>query len=73
MASGSRAAQHGPNPPPPPDQGRGRRRKPIFKGRWTEPGETRFWCSCDARHPFYSARELVEHVMEARAGIEKLS
>ena len=34
--------------------------------RPTQPGETRFWCSCSPE-PFYSAAELVAHVMKARA------
>ena len=37
--------------------------------RPTQPGETRFWCSCDPerRHPYYSSATLVQHVMQARA------
>jgi hypothetical protein len=35
--------------------------------RPTPPGQTRFWCSCDPEQPFLDSRELVQHVMEARA------
>lgn len=45
---------------------------PRRAARPTEPGETRFWCSCDPgrKNPFSSARELVAHVMQARASHE---
>jgi hypothetical protein len=37
--------------------------------RATQPGDTRFWYSCDPdrRHPFFTSITLVEHVMQARA------
>jgi hypothetical protein len=37
--------------------------------RPTQPGETRFWCSCDPGrlHPFGSSADLVRHVTQARA------
>lgn len=36
--------------------------------RPTLPGETRYWCSCDPdrQHPFWSAADLIAHVMTAR-------
>ncbi len=45
------------------------RLKKLTGFRPAEPGESRFWCSCDTEreNPFWNAGDLVRHVSESRA------